>query len=156
MRTRLLLSGVLLAGFAHGAHAATGADLYAANCAMCHQADGIGAPGQYPPLKGRIDKIAASAEGKHYLADVLVNGMAGRIEAGGASYVGYMPSFKQLPDADIASILTWLSSLGASLGDSKPAPVIEAADIAAVRSQPLSAPVVAKERKTLAAVHPLP
>ena len=152
MRTRLLLSGVLLAGFAHVANAATGAELYAANCAMCHQANGVGAPGQYPPLKGRIDKIAATAEGKHYLAEVLVYGMAGRIEAGGASYVGYMPSFKQLPDADIASILTWLSSLG----DSKPAPVIEAADIAAVRGQPSSAPVVAKERKALAAVHPLP
>lgn len=147
-----LLSAVLVAGLAHAAHAATGAELYASNCAMCHQANGIGAPGQYPPLKGRIDKIAASAEGKHYLADVLVYGMAGRIDAGGASYVGFMPSFRQLPDPDIAALLSWL----ASLGDSKPAPVIEAADIAAARANPLSSPAVAKERKALGAVHPLP
>lgn len=152
MTMRLLLSAVLLTGLAQEARAATGSELYAANCAMCHQANGAGAPGQYPPLKGRIDKIAASAEGKHYLADVLVYGMAARIEAGGASYVGFMPAFKQLPDADIATLLTWLSSLG----DSKPAPVIETADIAAVRGKPLSSPAVAKERKALAAVHPLP
>ena len=63
-----------------------------------------------------------------------------------------MPSFKQLPDADIASLLTWLSSRG----DSKPPPAIEAADIATARGKPMSSPDVAKERKALAAVHPLP
>ncbi len=152
MRMRLLLMGILIAGLAQPAHAATGSELYASNCAMCHQASGVGAPGQYPPLKGRIDKIAASPEGKHYLADLLVYGMVGRIDAGGASYFGYMPAFKQLPDGDIASILTWLSSLG----DSKPPPVIDAADITGVRGKPLASPAVASERKALAALHPLP
>lgn len=157
MKIRLALPIVLVAGFAQAAHvqsahAASGADLYAANCSMCHQAGGIGAPGQYPPLKNRIDKIASSSEGKHYLAAVLVNGLVGRIDAGGATYVGYMPAFKQLPDADIAAVLTWLSAQG----DSKPPPVLAAADITTVRGQPLSSSAVAKERKALAAVHPLP
>lgn len=129
-----------------------GADLYATQCSTCHQANGIGVAGSYPPLKGRIDKIAASVEGRHYLADVLVYGMLGRIEANGTSYYGLMPPFKRLPDADIASVLSWLSTLD----DSKPPPVISAADIAAVRSKPISLSEVASERKALAALHPLP
>ena len=151
--TRLLLACLLLAGSAAAVHAADpGADLYAANCSMCHQANGVGAPGQYPPLKNRIDKIAATKEGRQYLADLLLNGMVGRIDAGGASYVGYMPAFKQLQDQDIAAILTWLSAQG----DSKPAPVISAADLGAARAKPLSAPQVAQERKAVAQLHPLP
>ncbi len=134
------------------ARAATGQAVYAAQCTVCHQASAAGAPGQYPPLKGRIDKIASSPEGRHYLAEVLVYGMVGRIDAGGSSYVGYMPAFRQLSDADIASVLSWLSALG----DTKPAPVLAAADIAGVRGKSISASAVVKERTALAAVHPLP
>ncbi len=129
-----------------------GAALYAAQCSTCHQANGVGVSGSYPPLQGRIDRIAASAEGRHYLADVLVYGMLGRIEAGGTSYYGLMPPFKRLSDADIASVLSWLSALG----DSKPPPVIVAADIAGVRDKPLSLAGAVSERKALAALHPLP
>ena len=129
-----------------------GADLYTAQCSSCHQANGVGLAGSYPPLKGRIDKIAASAEGRHYLADVLVYGMLGRIEAGGTTYYGLMPPFHRLPDADIAAVLSWLSALG----DSKPPPALDAADIAAVRGKPLTLAGVVNERKALAALHPLP
>ncbi len=155
MRTALIATGVLggMALTAGGsAQAATGQAVYAANCTVCHQASAAGAPGQYPPLKGRIDKIASTPEGRHYLSEVLVYGMVGRIEAGGAPYVGYMPSFKQLSDDDIAAVLSWLSSLG----DTKPAPVIAAADIAAVRGKSISASAVNHDRAALAAVHPLP
>ena len=131
---------------------APGASLYAANCAVCHKANAAGAAGQYPPLAGRIDKIAASASGRQYLADVLVHGMVGHIEAAGASYVGYMPAFRQLSDADTAAILTWLSTLR----DSKPSPVIHAAEIHASRDRKLSASAVARERSALSAQHPLP
>ena len=151
---RFLLAGLLFAGSAGIAHAAPdrGAALYADNCSACHKAGGIGAPGRHPPLKNRIDKIAATPEGRHYLADLLLVGMFGRIEAGGASYVGYMPAFRQLKDEDIAAILSWLSAQG----DSKPAPVITAADIAAARAKPVSMSAVTAERASLAQRHPLP
>ena len=157
MNARLLLSAVLLGSLACNgdlARAASdhGAEVYAAQCSTCHQANGVGVLRSYPPLKGRIDKIAASPEGRHYLAEVLVYGMLGRIEAGGTTYYGLMPPFKRLPDADIAAALSWLSALG----DSKPPPVITAADIAAVRGKPLSLSAVVGERNTLAALHPLP
>lgn len=153
MRMKCAIAAILFAGSVQAARAADpGEALYNAKCSVCHQAGGIGAPGQYPPLKNRIDKIASSAEGKHYLADLLLYGMVGKIQAGGASYIGYMPSFKQLPDADIATILSWLSSEG----DTKPAPVFTADDIAAARAKPISSPDVGKERKSLAQIHPLP
>jgi len=134
------------------AQAADGAGLYAQNCAVCHQADATGLAGQYPPLKNRVDKIAATPEGRAYLAEVLTHGMAGPIDAAGATYVGFMPAFKQLKDDEIAAILSWVSSQGTT----KPAPELAAADIAAGRAKTLNAAAVAKDRATLAAQHPLP
>lgn len=129
-----------------------GADLYAQQCAVCHQADAGGAPGEYPPLKNRVDKIASTKDGVHYLADLLTHGMSGSIQAGGDSYVGYMPSFKALKDEEIAAILSWISAQGST----KPPPVITAADIAAARGDVLTASAVNKERQALDAQHPLP
>lgn len=146
----LLLAASIAPGLAQAAP--SGAELYSQQCAACHQADAAGMAGQYPPLKNRIDKIAATPEGVHYLADLLTHGMSGAIEAGGDTYVGYMPAFVQLKDEDIAAILSWVSGLG----DSKPPPVIAAADIAAARGRTLTAAGVAQERKALAAQHPLP
>ncbi|WP_428395691.1 c-type cytochrome [Lichenicoccus sp.] len=151
MRRTFAVSALLIAA-ATGARAETAATLYSANCAACHRADAAGVAGQYPPLKGRIDKIAVTAEGRRYLADVLLYGMVGQIEANGAAYVGYMPAFNRLSDADIASVLTWISSLGGS----KPPPAISAADVTAARAQPLTAAGVAKQRQALEAAHPLP
>lgn len=129
-----------------------GASLYNSNCSVCHQASGVGSPGQFPPLKGRVDKIAGSPEGKTYLADVVLNGLHGTIQAGGGSYVGFMPSLKTLPDDQVAAILTYV----ASLGDTKPAPAITADEIKAARAQPKKAKEIIAERKVLDAAHPIP
>ncbi len=150
---RAIMTALLLAASGSPAHAAdAGAALYASNCVMCHQAGGIGAAGRYPPLRGRINKIAASAEGRHYLANLMLFGMVGKIEAAGADYYGYMPAFRQLNDNQLAAILNWLSAEGGS----SPAPVIAAAVIAGARAKPLRASGVAEQRRRLAALHPLP
>jgi len=127
-----------------------GAALYGSNCGICHQAGAIGVPGQFPPLKGRVDKIASSPTGKAYLTHVLINGLSGSIQAGGTTYVGYMPSFKALPDDQIAAILTYV----ASLGDTKPAPTFAASDLAESRAKPMPGSAVAAERKGLGALIP--
>lgn len=44
-----LLALVSVPGYAK---ADQGAELFAANCAACHQADGKGLPGAFPPLAG--------------------------------------------------------------------------------------------------------
>ena len=152
VRAAVFAAGLAAPALAVAAPAPSGAALYAQNCSSCHQADANGLAGQFPPLKGRVDKIAATAEGRHYLADLLIHGMVGQIQAAGESYVGYMPAFKQLPDDQIAGILNWVSSLGAS----KPAPVIAVADIAAARGRTQKPAEVLAERTALDAQHPLP
>lgn len=41
-----------LPALAHSRSGAPGAALYAAKCAACHGRDGLGQPGEYPPLRG--------------------------------------------------------------------------------------------------------
>lgn len=154
-RSLLLLAGVMatLPVLASSAKAASdGAAVYNANCSVCHQAGGVGMPGQFPVLKGRIDKIASTPEGKKYLADVVLNGLHGPIQAGGVAYAGFMPSLKALSDDDIAAVLTYV----ASLGDTKPAPTFTADDIKAARAAPKKGAELQAERNALNAAHPIP
>lgn len=137
---------------AQTALAADGAALYGANCGICHQADGMGVPGQFPTLKERIGKIASSPEGKTYVEHVVLNGLTGSITAGGASYAGYMPTFSSQSDDDLAAILTYV----ASLGGTGATPTFTAAEIKAARATPVAAPALVDERKALDAKHPLP
>ncbi|GBR55053.1 cytochrome c-552 class I [Neokomagataea thailandica NBRC 106555] len=132
--------------------ATPGQDVYDQNCSVCHQAAGAGSTGQFPPLKGRVDKIASSPDGKKYLADVVLNGLHGPITAAGSPYAGFMPSLKSLSDDQIASALTYLISLG----DTKPAPTIDAAVIAGERSTPKKSKEILAERKALDDAHLVP
>ena len=146
----MLMAAGLAPGLAVAAPA--GAALYAQNCSSCHQADANGLAGQFPPLRGRVDKIAAPADGRHYLADILIHGMAGSIQVGSDTYVGYMPAFAQLPDDQIATILDWVSSLGST----KPVPTVATTELAAARTRTLKPADVLAERTALAAQHKLP
>lgn len=98
----LLDTGVLLAGDAAGQ---PGAGVYATHCVACHQADGQGAPGIAPPLAGNVGRHAASEAGRNYVVRVPLTGMVGAITVDGVRYVGNMPSFAMLSDAEIASVL---------------------------------------------------
>jgi mono/diheme cytochrome c family protein len=87
----------------------SGRDLYLHACADCHQANGAGEPGEYPPL----------------VHDPLVTGaptLGARIVLEGA---GPMPNFdQQLTDAQIAAVLTYVrSSFGNNAGPVSPAVV---------------------------------
>ncbi len=150
MTARLVLAVLLLPATAVAAP--SGAGLYAQQCSSCHQADAAGMAGQYPPLKNRVDKIAATPEGRHYLADLLTHGMAGSIQAAGDTYVGYMPSFAHLKDDEVVAVLDWVSALG----DGRPPATVAEADVSAARGRTLTAAAVAQERKALDAQHPLP
>ena len=130
---------------------ADGAAVFEANCAVCHQDGGVGVPGQFPRLAGRVGRIAANPEGKIYLREVLLNGMSGRVTVDGQPILGIMPSFDALPDTDIAQVLSYLSGL-----THKPVP-FTAAEIKAVRVQPKIAPTeLVVERTRLAAKKVVP
>ena len=153
MKKRLLLAALFgLPIYAGPAMAADGAALFQSNCSVCHQASGQGLPGQFPPLAGRIDKIAATPDGKKYVIAVALNGLMGSITAQGNDYAGFMPSFKTLPDDQIAAILPHVAGLPAG----PDATVFTPAAIAAERAEALTPTTVAEKRKALDAQHPLP
>jgi mono/diheme cytochrome c family protein len=82
-----------------------GAAVYATYCSSCHQADGAGLPGVFPPLAGHVGDLFAAEEGPRHLANVLLFGMQGAISVDGTDYAGVMPGWFQLSDADIAAVL---------------------------------------------------
>jgi len=71
---------------------ASGAELFVEHCAVCHQADGEGIPGMYPPLADSVGDFARSKDGRVYLAHVLLFGLNGPISVHGTRYDGYMQS----------------------------------------------------------------
>ncbi|WP_332877650.1 c-type cytochrome [Massilia sp. S19_KUP03_FR1] len=84
---------------------ANGAELYAANCAACHQASGAGVPGAFPPLAGS-EWVAGQ---DRVLASILLHGITGSLTVKGTTYHGAMPSFKaRFDDNQIAAILTFV------------------------------------------------
>ncbi|MCP1273513.1 cytochrome c [Gluconobacter albidus] len=150
---RIMLAGLLGVGpfVTSAVMAADGAALYAGKCAMCHGPAGAGRPGAFPALAGRVGAIAASSEGKAYLAAVLVNGLHGPILVEGQSYKGFMPSFKALSDDDIAAVLNYAATLGSGSSSG-----ISAQEIASVRSVPMDAAAVQAKRTALQASHVIP
>jgi mono/diheme cytochrome c family protein len=140
-----LLAALFLAAATDMA-AADGQAVFDNSCAFCHQAGGVGVPGQFPRLAGRVGAIAAQPEGKAFLSKVLLNGMSGRVTVDDQPILGIMPAFDSLSDDDIASVLTYLSGL-----DHAPV-AFTADDIKAARAEPRLLPTdVAAQRTDLAA-----
>ena len=80
-----------------------GGEVYAAQCAACHQATGLGLAGVFPPLAG--DPLANAADPSEHVSTVL-KGLAGKT-IGGVAYPGAMPAFPQLSDEQIAAVVTY-------------------------------------------------
>jgi cytochrome c oxidase cbb3-type subunit 2 len=62
-----------------------GASLYTANCQSCHQPDGEGLKGAYPPLKASPVVLDENAE---LMVNIIMNGYSGRVQEG----FGIMPT----------------------------------------------------------------
>lgn len=81
-----------------------GADLYAQNCAACHQQNGQGLPGAFPPL-ANSDFIAKDPSA---IVDITVNGRQGKMVVNGVEYNNIMPAMSFLSDKDLAAIITFV------------------------------------------------
>lgn len=82
--------------------ATEGAQLFSQNCAVCHQANGEGIAGVFPPLKGNAVVLAADPTQQIH---AILEGLQGA-NVGGTVYPGQMPSFKSvLSDSQIANII---------------------------------------------------
>jgi nitrite reductase (NO-forming) len=103
-----------------------GQRLYQTYCMGCHQAEGQGIPGTFPPL-AKSDYLLADTSRS---IDTVVNGLHGPIEVSGQPYNGTMPPMGHLKDEEIADILSYVRS---SWGNE--ANPITAAAVAAVRAK---------------------
>jgi nitrite reductase (NO-forming) len=84
-----------------------GESLFAGTCSVCHQADGNGLPGVFPPL-AKSDYMAALS--KQDLIGIVLNGLTGPLKVNGKDYNSVMPPMSQLNDDEIANILTYVVS----------------------------------------------
>jgi len=84
-----------------------GAQVYAANCASCHQANGAGIPGAFPPVAGHASELVVSQD-RDYLVEVMLYGLQGPIQVAGAAYNGVMPGWSQLSDAQLAAVTNYI------------------------------------------------
>jgi nitrite reductase (NO-forming) len=84
---------------------AFGKRTYGQICVACHQADGRGLAGAFPPLAGS-DYLNAD---KERAMRVVLNGLAGPITVNGQKFNSQMPSL-QLSNEDVANVLTYVYS----------------------------------------------
>jgi mono/diheme cytochrome c family protein len=103
-----------------------GAGLYRTTCANCHQANGEGVPGGYPPLVG--DPVVTAPNPEQHI-EVTLFGLAGRV-INGVRYSAQMPTWAgQLSDTEIAVVINHERT---NWGNS--APMITPGDVARVRA----------------------
>lgn len=104
---------------------ALGEQVYGNNCSSCHQPDGSGLPGVFPPLTGNSVVLADNPE-QHILA--VLNGVADKT-IDGVHYASPMPGFGEiLDDEQVAAVVNHERT---HWGNS--AATVTAADIARLR-----------------------
>ena len=128
----LVAAGLMLRAPAEAAPQPDGAAAYK-RCAACHLATGAGVPGAFPPLAGNVKSLAQTAEGRRYLALVVIRGVSGPLTVEGKGYRGVMPAQGDLDDATAAALLDHV-----------------VAKIAKGKAKPFTAPEIAAARKAAA------
>ena len=82
-----------------------GKKIFAANCQTCHQANGLGVPGQYPPLAGS----EFTTGGSRRMGMIVLKGLQGPVTVKGQQYgtAVMQPWDKTLTDQKIADVMTY-------------------------------------------------
>ncbi len=106
---------------------AQGKKIFEAICGTCHGVDGLGKPGQAPPLAG---SEWVNAKGHNRLAHIPLAGISGTLSVAGKDWNLPMAAMgAALSDSDLANVLTYIrSSWGNKAGE------VTADDIRAVRA----------------------
>ena len=81
----------------------SGKQVYEQRCAMCHQTDGLGKQGIFPPLRGsqwitKDPKLVAS---------IIQYGLGGEIDVAGTTYRSAMPP-QELSEQDLYSVVAYI------------------------------------------------
>lgn len=108
-----VLLGAALFGFGfiritpseHPALRDDGEAIYMTRCMSCHQIDGAGIAGVFPPLNG-TDWVVGD---KGRVIRIVLDGMMGETEVQGVVYSGAMPPWKTfLSDEEIAAVVSYI------------------------------------------------
>jgi nitrite reductase (NO-forming) len=91
---------------------ALGKIVFESNCAACHQQNGEGLAGAFPPVAQSDFLMAQKDKG----AGIILHGLSGKIRVNGKDYNGVMPQM-QLSDDEIANVLTYVRSSWGNKGD---------------------------------------
>ena len=81
-----------------------GQALFAGTCSTCHQGNGAGLAGVFPPL-AKSDWLAANPK---RAIEVVLHGISGPVKVNGQDYNSVMPPMSQLTDDEVANILTYV------------------------------------------------
>jgi len=112
-------------------------------CMACHQANGLGVPGAFPPLADS-DWVKGSEE---RAIRIVLHGLGGEVKVGAAVFNGAMPSFGKVPgsgfnwrDDQIAAVLTYIrQEWGNQAGPVTPEQVTAIRTQEAARAKPWTA-----------------
>ena len=88
------------------AAAVDGKQLFGAKCAACHQANGAGVAGVFPPLAASEWVVGDDKP----LIHILLHGVVGEMKVKGNTYNGVMPAWKTLGDDELAAVMTYIRS----------------------------------------------
>ncbi|MEX0599595.1 MAG: cytochrome c [Rhodothermales bacterium] len=89
----------------HPANLIDGEEIYQTRCMSCHQMNGAGVPGVFPPLTGT--EWVTGDKGR--LIRVILNGVTGPIEVNGDTYGGAMPPWGAfLDDEEMSQLVTFI------------------------------------------------
>jgi mono/diheme cytochrome c family protein len=114
-----------------------GENIFNANCASCHQANGQGVTGAFPALAGHVPSLYNAD--RDYLPNLLLYGLQGQINVAGVGYNGVMPAWAQLSDEDLAAVLNYISTAWGNESDLQNFQAYQPDDVASKRSNGYSA-----------------
>jgi mono/diheme cytochrome c family protein len=82
-----------------------GQDVYTKRCQACHQADGMGLSGAFPPLRGSEWETGVPEQ----TIRIILDGLQGPVTVAGTMFNGVMPAWRdQLSAAEIAAVATYV------------------------------------------------
>lgn len=100
-----------------------GEKVYRQRCVSCHQENGLGVEGTYPPLA----QSSWVTGDPNRLAAILLYGINGNLTVNGKVYNGNMPAWESLKDEQLAGVATYVRNSWGNAADTvRPETVAEA------------------------------
>jgi mono/diheme cytochrome c family protein len=119
---------------------AQGKKTYEFVCGTCHGTDGLGKPGQYPPLAG---SEWVNAKDFKRLAQIPLDGLGGSVHVKGQEWNASMAAMGVgLSDSDLAAVLTYIRSSWGNKADA-----VTADDVKSVRAAVAGKPAINGEQQ---------